>query len=98
MNRTIFLKESGGEKMYFECNKAGSWICLESAREINLFYVVAGIIAEIPNNVINADIQKVANSNGYDEIDLILDGIDAQSAKELAQDMINKVFIPKGIH
>jgi hypothetical protein len=59
---------------------------------------VAGIIAEIPNNVINADIQKVANSNGYDEIDLILDGIDAQSAKELAQDMINKVFIPKGIH
>ena len=82
--------------MFVKCNDAGSWICLESAREINLFYVVAGIIAEIPNNFINADIQKVANKNGYDEIDLVLDGIDAVSAKEFAQDMINKVFIPKG--
>ena len=69
---------------------------MESAREINLFFVVAGIIAEIPNNFINADIQKVANRNGYDEIDLVLDGIDAESAKEFAQDMINKVVIPKG--
>ena len=84
--------------MFVRCNDTSVWICLESAREINLFYVAAGIIAEIPNNFINADIQEVANRNGYDEIDLVLDGIDAESAKELAQDMINKVFIPKGIH
>ncbi len=89
-------KESVGEKVFVKCNEAGVWICLESAREINLFYVAAGIIAEIPNNIINADIQEVANRNGYDEIDLVLDGLDAESAKELAQDMINKVFIPKG--
>ena len=78
--------------MFVRCNNAGVWICLESAREINLFYVAAGFIAEISNNIINADIREVANRNGYDEIDLVLDGIDAASAKELAQDMINKVY------
>ncbi len=82
--------------MFVRCNNAGIWICLESAREINLFYVVAGIIAEIPNKNVNAYIQEAANRSGYDEIDLVLDGIVAESAKELAQDMINKVVIPEG--
>jgi hypothetical protein len=82
--------------MFVKCNEAGSWICLESTREISLFYIAVETIAKIPNKIINANIQEAANRSGYDEIDLVLDGIDAVSAKELAQDMIQKVFHPEG--
>jgi len=82
--------------MFVKCNKAGSWICLESTREISLFYIAAESIAKIPNKTINANIQEAANRAGYDEIDLILDGIDAVSAIELVLDMIQKVFNPEG--
>ncbi len=74
--------------MFVKCDDAGMWICLESAREILLFSIVAGTIVNIPDKIVNADIQEVANRNEYDEIDLVLEGIDAASAKELAQDMI----------
>ena len=52
-----------------------------------MFSTVAGTIVNIPNEIINANIQEAANRSQYDEIDLILEGIDAASAKELAQDM-----------
>lgn len=81
--------------MFVKCNDAGIWICLESAREISLFSIVAGTIINIPNEIINADIQEIANKAGRDEIDLVLEGIDAASAKELAQDMNQKIFHPK---
>ena len=84
--------------MFVKCNDAGSWICLESTREISLLYIAAGTIAKIPNKIVNAYIQEAASRSGYDEIDLVLDGIDAESAKELAQDMIQKVFHPEGIY
>ena len=82
--------------MFVKCNDAGRWICLESVREINLFYVAAGFIATIPNKIVNTYIQEAANSTEYDEINLVLEGIDAASAKELAQDMIQKVFHLEG--
>jgi len=91
-------KESVGEKVFVRCNDAGRWICLESAREMNLFSIVAGTIVNIPNDILNADIQEEAKRSGRDEIDLVLNGIDAESAKELAQDMNNKVFNPEGIN
>lgn len=83
--------------MFVKYNDAGSWICLESTREFSLFYIAAGTIANIPNEIVNEYIQEAANRSGYDEIDLVLDGIDAVSDKELVQDMIQKVFYPEGI-
>ena len=59
---------------------------------------MAGTIVNIPNEIINANIQEAANRSQYDEIDLILEGIDAASAKELAQNMIKKVLHPEGIY
>jgi hypothetical protein len=82
--------------MFVKCNKAGNWICLESTRENSLFYIAAESIAKIPNKTINANIQEAADRAGYDEIDLIIDGIDAVSAKELVQDMVQKLFHPEG--
>jgi len=82
--------------VFVKCNDAGSWICLESTREISLFYIAAGTIANIPDKIVNEYILEAADRSGYDEIDLVLDGIDAVSAKELAQDMIQKVFHPEG--
>ena len=63
-----------------------------------MFSTVAGTIVNIPNEIINANIQEAANRSQYDEIDLILEGIDAASAKELAQNMIKKVLHPEGIY
>ena len=90
-----FPKESVGEKMFVKFNDTGRWICLESVREISLFYIVTETITKVPNKIVNAYIQEAAKKFGYDEIDLVLDGIDAASAKELAQDLINKVFNPE---
>ncbi len=81
--------------MFVKSNDAGSWICLESTREISLFYIAAGTIAKTPDKIVNEYILEEANRSGYDEIDLILDGIDATSAKELVQDMVQKVFHPE---
>ena len=63
-----------------------------------MFSTVAGTIVNIPNEIINANIQEAANRSQYDEIDLILEGIDAASAKELAQNMIKKVLHPEVIY
>lgn len=82
--------------MFVRCNEAGRWICLESVREINLFFMVAVTIDKISNKIVNEYILEAANKMEYDEIDLVLEGIDAASTKELALDMIHKVFHPEG--
>lgn len=81
--------------MIIKRNDNGTWFSFESAREINLFIIATTYICDIPNEIINAKIQKVANKHGIDETDVILQGIDAASVKEFAIDMVQKILHTK---
>ncbi len=78
--------------MIVKSDDTTTWVGLESAREIMLFSVAIGTIVDIPNEVINAKIQAIANKVEYNEIDLVVEGIDAASAKEFAHDLVQKVL------
>ena len=77
--------------MLVKRDDTATWLGFESAREIMLFSVAIGTIVDVPNEIVNAKIQEVANKVEYDETELVLEGIDAASAKEFARDSVQKV-------
>ena len=77
--------------MIIKSDDTAEWVGFESPREIMLLSIIVGTIVDIPNEIINAKIQAIGNKVDYDETDLVIEDIDAASAKELATDLIKKL-------
>ena len=77
--------------MLVKQDNVGTWFCCESEREVLLLLRVIASFVELPNEIINKHIKEQINSNKYNEIDFIVDGIDAQSAKNFVADMAKKL-------
>ncbi len=77
--------------MIFKNDDQAVWVGFENTREIMLFVVAIGSISDLTNEAINDHIRRVAIAVDYDEISLVEEGIDGQSARELADAAINGV-------